>query len=234
MNGETPYDEDADRVLAGEYALGLLSPEDAALFEQRMERLPPVRALYAAWAEDFVSFTDDIPATSPPEALKSRIDAALFGAAPARRRAFTGWRGIAWLLGGAVAAALALLLAVNAGLLTPDQGRAPGYAANIAAEDGSLVLEASYDAAEGTLHVEREVGEAPAGRALELWLIAGDNAPVSLGVLPDEGTARLTVDADLRDRMAGGVLAVSDEPPGGSPTGAPTGTVLATGAVSHI
>jgi len=30
------------------------------------------------------------------------------------------------------------------------------------------------------------------------------------------------------------VLAISDEPPGGSPTGAPTGAVLAVGAVTTI
>ena len=31
--------------------------------------------------------------------------------------------------------------------------------------------------------------------------------------------------------LAGGVLAISDEPDGGSPTGLPTGAVLATGQV---
>jgi anti-sigma-K factor RskA len=38
----------------------------------------------------------------------------------------------------------------------------------------------------------------------------------------------------LRGTVAGLVLAVSDEPPGGSPTGAPTGAVLAVGQVSAL
>ena len=231
MTGQPPYDEDADRVLAGEYALGLLAPEDAALFDARMAKQPDLRALYAEWAEDFAGFTDDIPDAAPPATLKARIDADLFNAAPSVRRPFAGWRGIGWLVGGAVAAAMAVLLATNAGLLGP-QPDVPGYTASIAAEDGSLVLAASYDAAGGLLYVERRWGAAPAGRALELWLIAGGNAPVSLGVLPVDGTAQLTIAVDLRMQMNGGILAISDEPPGGSPTGAPTGSVLATGTVT--
>jgi anti-sigma-K factor RskA len=232
MTGQQPHDEDADRVLAAEYALGLLSPEDAALFEARMARLPHVRALYAEWAEDFASLTDGMSDVAPPAELKRRIDADLFGAAPSPRRPFAGWRGIGWLVGGAVAATVALLLALNGGLLIPQPDGVPGYTANIAAEDGSLVLAASYDAAEGLLYVERQSGAAPAGRVLELWLIAGEAAPVSLGVLPEDGPARLSVAADLRPQMNGGLLAITDEPPGGSPTGAPTGTVLASGAVT--
>lgn len=229
MTGQPPYDEDADRVLAGEYALGLLPAEDARLFEARMARLPHVRALYAAWAEDFAALTDDIPETAPPAALKARIDADLFGSQGSVRRPFAGLRGLGWLVGGAVAAALLVLAVMDGGLLTPD---APGYTAEIAAEDGSMLMEASYDAEQGTLLIARHKGTAPAGRALELWLIAGEAAPISLGVLPETGTAQLTVAPALRAQMTGGLLAITDEPPGGAPGGVPTGTVMASGTVT--
>ncbi len=231
MTGQPPYGEDADRILAGEYALGLLPASDAAEFEARMARQPGLRALYAGWAEDLAGLTDGIPDATPPATLKARIDADLFAATSSVRRPFAGWRGLGWLVGGAAAAAVAVLLAVNGGLLSP-QPEMPGYTASIAAEDGSLVLAASYDADDGLLYVERQAGAAPAGRSLELWLIAGGNAPVSLGVLPDSGTARLNVAEDLRTQIDGGLLAITDEPPGGSPTGAPTGTVLASGTVT--
>jgi anti-sigma-K factor RskA len=65
-----------------------------------------------------------------------------------------------------------------------------------------------------------------------LWLIAGGNAPVSLGVLPDSGIVALAFPVDLKDQLRGATLAISDEPDGGSPTGQPTGAVLATGVVS--
>jgi anti-sigma-K factor RskA len=67
-----------------------------------------------------------------------------------------------------------------------------------------------------------------------LWLIAGNNAPVSLGVLPDAGAVTLMVAEALAVQLAGGTLAISDEPDGGSPTGAPTGAVLATATVSGV
>ena len=76
-------------------------------------------------------------------------------------------------------------------------------------------------------------GGARPGRALELWLIEGDDPPVSLGVLPDTEATVLQVDAAVAAALPGGVLAVSDEPPGGSPTGQPTGDVLATGQVEE-
>ena len=60
----------------------------------------------------------------------------------------------------------------------------------------------------------------------------GDQAPISLGVLPQTGQGELDVPQDLRDRLASGVvLAVSLEPFGGSPTGQATGPVIALGEV---
>jgi anti-sigma-K factor RskA len=234
MTGQPPYDED-DCVLAGEYALGLLKPDAAAAFKARLSAEPELRALYATWAEDLAGLTDGIAPAAPPAGLQGRIEAHLFGNTAARRP-FAGLRGLGWLVGGAVAAALALFVALNAGLLGqgPILPGAPDYTAQVAAEDGSLLILASYDVGAEALTIERRSGTAPEGRVLELWLIAGEDAPVSLGVLPDDGAARIDVDAALGARLPGGVLAISDEPPGGSPTGAPTGSVLATGAVTPI
>ncbi|MFT5948474.1 MAG: anti-sigma-K factor RskA, partial [Paracoccaceae bacterium] len=83
------------------------------------------------------------------------------------------------------------------------------------------------------LSITRIAGAAVPGRVLELWLIAeGAAAPVSLGVMPDITPATLSVRKELRTLMIGGTLAISDEPLGGSLTGAPTGAVLATGKIS--
>jgi anti-sigma-K factor RskA len=64
----------------------------------------------------------------------------------------------------------------------------------------------------------------------ELWGIAGPTAhPVPLGVIPSGGTLRL---AKLpRNIGAGATLAISIEPPGGSPTGLPTGPVVFMGTL---
>jgi anti-sigma-K factor RskA len=67
-----------------------------------------------------------------------------------------------------------------------------------------------------------------ADREHELWaLVDGAAAPVSLGLLPQAGEARLTLGPAQRTALArASKVAVSLEPRGGSPTGAPTGPVL--------
>lgn len=75
----------------------------------------------------------------------------------------------------------------------------------------------------------RAGGEAPAAAAkldAELWLITA-SGPVSLGVIPKSGEVRRAVSEGL-SFAAGATLAVSLEPPGGSPTGSPTGPVVTT------
>ncbi|MCD6061837.1 MAG: hypothetical protein K0S16_2148 [Moraxellaceae bacterium] len=74
--------------------------------------------------------------------------------------------------------------------------------------------------------------DVPADRDLELWAIPEGGAPQSLGVIRrSEATkAEVALGAEAQARLAGGkVLAISLEPAGGSPTGAPTGPVLYTG-----
>ncbi|SEK32137.1 Anti-sigma-K factor RskA [Roseovarius azorensis] len=233
MSDQDQPDRDEDRILAGEYALGLLSPEAAAAFEARLVREPELRDAYAAWAEDFAAMTGDIAPQQPPARVWAGIEGQLFGAA--RRR--TGLPGHGWLWGGVSAGVAALVLVFGLGIFRPQAPVAPvdaPYLADLAAEDGSLVVQAVYDDATGTLFVARETGAAAPGRALELWLIAGEAAPVSLGVLPEEARGVLDVPEALRDRVDGAVLAISDEPSGGSPTGAPTGAVLAAGPVRGI
>ena len=71
------------------------------------------------------------------------------------------------------------------------------------------------------------------GRAPELWLIPAGQKPISVGmIMPDKPTT-LVLDAALLSRLGPtALLAVSVEPIGGSPTGQPTGPVIAKGAIS--
>jgi anti-sigma-K factor RskA len=70
----------------------------------------------------------------------------------------------------------------------------------------------------------------PAARAYELWGIAPHaTRPVPLGVIPANGDMRLA--ALPKNVAAGATLAISIEPPGGSPTGLPTGPVVFTGVL---
>ncbi|MFZ3581092.1 anti-sigma factor [Loktanella sp. DJP18] len=224
-------------ALTAEYVLGLLSPDEVVAYEDVLGVDPDLRAEYAFQADRMVALTDDIAPVTPPAQVLSRIRAIIFHEAGT---AGTSSRGRSWLqrlgllpaMAGGLVAALAVLWVVTT-VIPPsgDPGPGPTYVAQIAAADESLVVQASYDAAAGNLVVDRAVGEARPGRALELWLIVGDNPPVSLGLLPQDRTGAVAVSPDLAQSLAGGTLAISDEPPGGSTTGAPTGDVLAVGQV---
>jgi anti-sigma-K factor RskA len=67
-------------------------------------------------------------------------------------------------------------------------------------------------------------------RSFELWSLPDDGgAPVSLGLLQTVGESSLMLSSRAREVLAGSsTVAVSVEPRGGSPTGAPTGPVVYT------
>ena len=72
-------------------------------------------------------------------------------------------------------------------------------------------------------------------RAIELWLILPNQRPRSLGLIQPGQPIRLTIPPDLAGRLtADAALAVSLEPPGGSPTGQPTGPVIASGKLTSM
>jgi anti-sigma-K factor RskA len=67
----------------------------------------------------------------------------------------------------------------------------------------------------------------PAGKSAELWLITPGNKPAPLGLLASDRAVTLTIPAaQLNGNIALAELAVSIEPPGGSPTGQPTGPII--------
>jgi anti-sigma-K factor RskA len=66
------------------------------------------------------------------------------------------------------------------------------------------------------------------GQVPELWVIAPDGVPRSIGVGSDAPMQAMTVPDAMREgllraglQQTGAILAVSMEPPGGSPTGRP-------------
>ena len=173
-----------------------------------------------------------MPEAAPPPHAKRRIEAAAFGETPERRgRSF--WRLLAPLgFGGLVVAGLAWA-ALTFGLLGPG-GPEPELVADIAVEDQSLAIHAGWFADSAELLVIREAGEVPQGSDLELWVIAGEDAPVSLGLVPQQvDRIRYTLPPNISGLLSGATLAVSREPQGGSPTGAPTGPVLGTAPITE-
>jgi len=217
-------DREDDRQLAAEYALGLLDASEVRAFESRLASDPDLRAEYAIWAEHLADLADGIEAVAPPRETFQKIEAQLFPAGAKPRGGLLRWLGV-----GVTLAAGLMMLAIWLGDAGGPSRPQPDMVAELTAQDDDLRLTAGYLSDEKVLQIARHAGTPASGRSFELWLIEGDNPPVSLGVLPEGERALIAVPDDLAARMQGGTLAVSDEPEGGSPTGSPTGAVLAAG-----
>lgn len=228
-----PDDDDArDDILAAELSLGLLSG-DALTQAQRRARIDRTFGERVEdWDMRFAQMTDDIAPVMPPKALFRKIKNEAYPDSPKRL-----WQqlGVLPAVLSAGAAALVLILAIQFGGLMQQGGPTPTFTANLAAQDRSIVVAAVFVEDSGSLFVEWQIGDRIDGRDVELWLIAGTDAPVSLGVLA-KGTpiTEFAVALALQSLLAGSVLAVSDEPVGGSPTDAPTGDVLAVGDIQTL
>jgi anti-sigma-K factor RskA len=85
----------------------------------------------------------------------------------------------------------------------------------------------------GELQVRRVAGGPTPGRAQQVWLVLDDQtAPISLGLLGDDPLTTLEPEPEVAAQFGVGVaIAISDEPEGVSPTGQPTGDILALGAL---
>lgn len=228
MSGDPAIPDERDERLAAEYALGVLPHAERRTFAERLEREPALRQAVERWEDRLLPMADDIEPAAPPSGLADTIEHRLFGApAPAfRPRAIWPWRALAL-------ASLAGMLVF--GGLYLDARRIgddlPRFVATVSGETDAVRLAVLVEGEPGQVTVRHAGAVPPEGRDYELWLIEGDNPPVSLGVIDANGRTGLEAGPDLRDALAGAVLAVSDEPAGGSPTGAPTGAVLATGSL---
>ncbi|WP_425071449.1 anti-sigma factor [Sagittula sp. S175] len=215
---------DDDAVLAAEYVLRLLPPEEARAVDARLMTDTRLQALIHGWEMHFAGIAEDVPDVMPPARVKSSILSAL-GHTPRPRRKLLRRPGF---LGSLVAAGLAgVLLAWVLFLRPPDL--TPAFRAELASADQSVMLTASVIPATHEIVVEPVAGQPPEGSIFELWLIAeGAPAPISLGLLETGTTTRIVVPDDIAPSVRPGTIAISVEPPGGSPTGAPTGDIVAT------
>jgi anti-sigma-K factor RskA len=209
----TPMEE--DDALAAEYVLGVLDLSERTNVDDRIRRDSAFAGLVAAWETRLAGLNDayaDVPAPN----LLPKIEARLFPQVAKPARNWLGW------LAGALAAAAIAVVAV---MVMPG-APAPEFVATLTAADQPLVFAASY--AGGNLTLNQTKGAAAgAANDYQLWLIVGDAAPVSLGLIDAPAITR-----PVANMPEGAVIAISLEPAGGSTTGAPTGPVLVTGVVT--
>ncbi len=222
-----------DEVLAGEYVLGVLSFKDRQVVEERMRRDRQFAAIVSRWEANLSTFNDDYDVVDPnPETFK-QIEARLFGISekPATANGNDLWNSVVFwrslTAASVVVAAASLVLAFAA--VYPSKSTAP-LVAELTAPGSQMDLLASYEADNGRLRIIPVAAGKPEQKSLELWLVPAEGAPKSLGIFAPGQDGELVIPADMRANIvAGTTLAVSLEPFGGSPSGAPTGPVVASG-----
>ena len=225
---DTPPDDD---LMAAELVLGLASPDDQAAARRRMATDAGFAQRMVFWQERFAAMTDGITPVKLPAKLKKKTLERVFP----KPRVSVLQR--VWLWQGFSIAAILFagylgvqLLQIKTGPVTPPTV----LAAQLVSETSGLQILAVVEPVKHEIALRRVSGQTIPNRAFELWAILPGQAPVSLGVLPERETVRVLVPEGLRSQAAQITLAISDEPLGGSPTGAPTGDVLAVGAMTEL
>jgi anti-sigma-K factor RskA len=217
-------------ALAAQYVAGTLRGGARRRYEALLPSHPALRAAQARWQARLMPLTAPLAPESPPPRVWQRIEQRLWPAAqplPLWQR-LSPWRGLT-ALATAATLAMAVVLALPERVQPPvvvvlqgTGGTTQGvntFVASVSGDGRALVTRP-------LLPVTLE-----ADRVLELWSVPPDGAPRSLGLINAGGAtviARGRLPATL---LKGGTaaLAVSLEPPGGSPTGTPTGPVLYAG-----
>lgn len=239
----TDHELSPDEQLAAEYVVGVLTSEERAQAERRIAAEPAFAAEVADWQERLMPLLAEIEPETPPRVVWMRVAAQL--GVSATNRSSGAWNSVAVWRGVAAVASLAAAVAVAALVLTPPRvvtvpGQVPTAApvltsiALLKEEAGPTSFVVTLDKAHDRLIVATVAGQAQADRSFELWVLPEGQAPVSLGVLNGREALVLDTAKLLGPDGETANLAITLEPLGGSPSGDPTGPVVASGALTPV
>lgn len=235
-----PLNEDHD-LLAAEHALGVLEGPDLQRARELVLSSPEFARSVRDWELTLSPIADEATEQAPQSTLWERIEKSLEDKTDepvvlALRRRIQLWRGVSFAA-MATAAALALFVALQQTAQQQpgaDDGRGL-LLASLSSADTNTSLSAAYDPDGRSLLVSPGVLKSDAEHQHELWIIPQGGAPVAVGLLHPGQPQRLAVRSEIVPHFrARSTLAVSVEPMGGSPTGQPTGPVIAAGQLSSI
>lgn len=238
---EPSSSEDRD-LLAAEYSLSVLEGPELAGARRLETSDPTFAAAIAAWNERLAPLFDEVAPVPADPAIWRRIEAMIDPPAandnlPRLEQRLRTWRGAAFGA-GALAASLAGIIAFQPSREAPptvQAERAPILVATLSSESAPASLSVTYDGQQRSVLVSPGRLENVQARDHELWIIPAGGQPISLGIVGASAPQRLPVPAELEPHFQQRAqIALSVEPIGGSPTGSPTGPVIAAGELLLI
>jgi anti-sigma-K factor RskA len=179
------------------------------------------------WEDALTPLADSIAPLDPPKRVWSQIESRI---APARAGAPDAgfWRGFGLVAGGVASVLLAFFLWISNG------PREEMSFVAVLADTSPRIVVSMREPDELRVRVMKP-WNGMENRSLELWALPKDGPPRSLGLVYNvSGDTMMRIrSADPRVQGAK-ALAVSMEPPGGSPTGQPTGAVVCSGMIAPV
>lgn len=249
----TPLSPDERGGLAGEYALGLLEGADLAAFERRLESDAELAASVERWRGHFAAIDATAPLLSPSPGLWPRIEAGLAAAAqdaaapaaaapaPARptprpaagSRLADWWNSLFLWRGAAFAGALAAILLAVGLVGALDRARRQPVMVAVLLTEANAAAAVVNTFRDGRVElVPLQAISVPEGKALEIWTL-WDRAvgPRSVGLIERARSTPLRL--DQLPLGANQLFEITLEPATGSPTGRPTGPIIAKGTTAQ-
>ena len=241
----SPPDRDA---LAGEYVLGLLEGAEFATAERLLDADSDFAVRVERWRRHFSAIDATAAMISPSAGLWNRIEAALdttpaaastaaaragAASAGARGRFADWWNSLFVWRGAAFAGALATVLLAIGLFGALDRAKRQPLMVAVLLTEGNAAAAVVNTFADGRVEMlPLQSIDVPAGKALEIWTL-WDRAvgPRSVGLIDRARSTSLRLDnLPLGD---GQLFEITLEPASGSPTGRPTGPIIAKGTTSQ-
>jgi anti-sigma-K factor RskA len=235
---DDPTIEGDGKLIAAEYVLGVLSTAERRAVQARIALDPALRAEVEYWEQRLGPLASELKPVDPPPRVWAKIEETLAADLSHRSlwQSLPFWR---WAAIGSAAVATASLAAFLFFARIPPSN--PPLVAKLETQlrrglsGGGADFVVAVDSGGGGLTVVPAFSTDVDQRALELWLIAPGEQPRSLGLIEPGRPVHVSVPADLMPRVTPqATLAVSLEPLGGSPTGLPTGPVIASGKLTKL
>jgi anti-sigma-K factor RskA len=234
------FEDDQGNLRYAEYVLGVLDADARAAVAREIQSNDEAALAVSLWQQRLTPLVEGLPEIEPSADVWTRVCQVLGWDTVHHARPRAGFwnnaRPWQWIsLGASLVAAACIILLLRAPVR---EAHPPGHVtlmvSSIRQDDGVTDWTATVDLDRAQIVVVPAATAAvPSGRSTQLWLIPAGRAPISVGVFTPDTTNVLPLSAALLAQLGPtAALAVSVEPPGGSPTGQPTGPVIAKGAIS--